>query len=163
MLTETLAIRNTIEKFSAIIPGLWFSIEEEESSDLPEIATGDLVEWTRYEDEDEIGIGIIKAFSNQKFFDYETSEYVYLQCAYVVNANPNDTYGYYIPLSHLDFISLSEYMSIYKDEYEANLQDLQVLRRAVTSQMQVYGWERGQGDLSQLFHITDIIQSEAIQ
>lgn len=153
----TQSISNVIENLS-ITTGLWFSLDTM-NDDIPELMTGDLVEWTRYDDEGEIGIGIIKNFSNQRFLDYDTGNYVDLQCAYVENANPADPYGYYIPLTHLDFITLSEYISIHKDAYETNLQDLQILRRAVTSKMQTHGWERGQGNLSKLLHVTESIQS----
>jgi len=155
------------------LPPIWQSLDTIED-DVPELSPGMLVEWTRPDDynhgsfyteddyEPENGIGIIKFFATERFYDYDTGKYVNLPCAYVTNANPADPYGYYIPMTHLDPTDLATYIAIYKDEYEPSLQEVQAVRVYAATKMQKYGFKYGHGDVSRLFHHTGAIPFPAI-
>jgi len=148
-------IRTAIEAIPRNL--LWFNLDYDHDTD-DTFLEGDLVEWTRYDDDTEIGIGIISEFSIQCFYDYSEQKYVDLPCAYVVNANPDDPYGYCIPLTHLDPIGLDDYLSIYEDEYEANFQTMQTMRYTVIAKMQAHGWQSDYSDLSDVLYYANPIQ-----
>lgn len=152
---------NVRETITGYLPPLWMSVNTIED-DVPELSPGMLVEWTNYEDECEIGIGVIKNFSTERFYDYDAGEYVNLPCAYVTNANPDDPYGYHIPLTHLDVVdSLATYISIYKDEYEPTPQKVYELQLYVATKMQDYGWFNGFSHVPRLLHHADFVQGRA--
>ena len=125
------------------------SLDDMTSLDVPELIEGDLVEFDDYYGE-YIGCGIIKRFTVSEFKNPTTGEYEMLPCAIVVPAHSNAQWLDYVPMTCLDPLSLSDYLAIYKDEYDTELPELQNVRLDAIARMSFYSGAFGCGNMPTL-------------
>ena len=137
-----MSIRTAITSY---LPPLWMAFEEPE--ELPEIIEGDLVEFDDYYDE-YVGCGIIKRFTISEFKNSQTGQFKTLPCAIIVSANPDKDWLDYVPLTHIDPLSITDYIKIYEDEYgQLSSASRMQLRRTIATQMSQYSRAFGLGNM----------------
>ena len=151
-----------LNNFQDYAPALWNIPEEDTLADLPELIEGDLIEFDDYYN-DYIGCGVIKSFTRAEFQNPDTGEFVMLECAIVVSANPDTQWLDFVPLTHIDPLTLSDYISIYEGEYgELSEVSRLRLRLQVVAIMQTHSRLYGGSNLYQLPQSHTALSLEAI-
>lgn len=148
-----ITISNAMQSY---LPPIW-ELFDDSDTDVPELIEGDLVEFDDYYGE-YIGCGIIKRFTISEFKNPTTGKFEKLPCAIVVPATSQGQWLDYVPMTCLDPLSLSDYLTIYEAEYAEKLPDMQSVRMDVIKRMSLYSGAFGCGNLPSMSELKTFVQ-----
>lgn len=125
------------------------------------LEAGDLVYWEEPDSEDETyNIGILKTFGYASWKD----ECYGIMSAYVVSCDPENAYGNYIPLTHLEKSTIEEYLELREETYGIEDEEtVSLLFNYIRERQSLYGWNDSKGDVSEPILSNDWYPSYVVQ